>query len=245
MQAIAAVFEESLTERHEQQSSLTPRSCKWHHALIDGTQRRDTIISFNYDCLADHTLRAHGGGKWNAHYGYGFKLGSHGTKLDGHDFWQPSKPATKNTTIKLLKLHGSLHFQVAEPSARVHLKERPYTQQHGNLHFTIIPPEWNKQFDKGIFLHLWQQAGAAIHRATTIVFIGYSLPSTDLHSTALFRTSVKRERLQSLVVVNPDPAARRRTREILHRGLNPTTKVLSFDTFREFAATNPELWKRF
>jgi hypothetical protein len=63
-----------------------------------------------------------------------------------------------------------------------------------------------------------------------------------MHSTALFRTSVKRESLQSLVVVNPDPEARRRTRDVVQRGLQSTTKVLSFSSFEEFVATPRTLW---
>jgi hypothetical protein len=64
----------------------------------------------------------------------------------------------------------------------------------------------------------------------------YSLPPTDLHSTALLRTSVKKEGLESLIVVNPDREARRRTRDILHRGLNAETKVLSFNTLEELVS---------
>ena len=52
------------------------------------------------------------------------------------------------------------------------------------MRFTILPPESEKAYDRGIFTGLWKAAGA-IHRARQIVVIGYSLPSTDLHSTAL------------------------------------------------------------
>ena len=65
---------------------------------------------------------------------------------------------------------------------------------------------------------------------------------TDLHSTALFGTSVKKERLKCLVVVNPDREARKRTREVLQRGLTPNTKVLSFDYFSEFLSADRSLW---
>jgi hypothetical protein len=245
MQAIAATCEEALTEKHQRRSSLTPRECDHHRILIKRMRRGDTIISFNYDCLIDHALLAHGDKKWNPHYGYGFNLGSHGTKLRGDGFWTPPNPATQTTTIKLLKLHGSLHFHITEPAEHaptVRLKQRPYTQQHGVLHFTIIPPESNKQFDHGVFQHFWKQARAALHRATTMILIGYSLPSTDLHSTALLRTSVKKNGLKSLVVVNPDAEARRRTREILHRGITENTKVLSFDTLKEFIKAPTTLW---
>lgn len=243
MQAIAAAFEASLTKEG---SSLTMQDCCFHEKLLKTVARRDTIISFNYDCLIDHTLRQHGSDKWNARYGYGFNLGSHGTKLKGDANWQPERPAPRASTIKLLKLHGSLHFQIKEPAKqapRVQLKSRPYTQQQGTMHFTIIPPEANKQFDHGVFRNLWKQAGIAIHRSNTVVLIGYSLPPTDLHSTALLRTSVRHEGLSSLVVVNPDKEARRRTRDILRRGIHNHTRVLSFDTLEEFVSAPDHIWR--
>ena len=120
MQAIAATFEESLTETVAQHSSLKPRKCEHHEKLVSFMKTGETIISFNYDCLIDHALQEYGSHKWNAHYGYGFNLGSHGTKLHGHEFWQPRTPAKNTTTLKLLKLHGSLHFRITERPARSH-----------------------------------------------------------------------------------------------------------------------------
>jgi len=71
------------------------------------------------------------------------------------------------------------------------------------------------------------------------MFIGYSLPPSDMHSTVLFRTSVKHGGLDCVVVVNPDSEARRRTREVLQRGIGDKTRVLSFDEFGEFANASP------
>ncbi|MGC8761915.1 MAG: SIR2 family protein [Bryobacteraceae bacterium] len=171
-----------------------------------------------------------------------------GRLLQGDEPWRPETPAPKDKTIHVYKLHGSLHFQITERvvkdkvEARVLLKERPYTRQHGTLKFTIIPPEWNKQYDRGAFARLWRSASAAIHNAKNLVFVGYSLPSTDMHATVLFRTSVKKQGLRSLVVVNPDPEARRRTRDVVQRGISKSTRVLSFDSLKEFAAADRGLW---
>jgi hypothetical protein len=57
------------------------------------------------------------------------------------------------------------------------------------------------------------------------------------------RTSVKNEALRSVVVVNPDAEARRRTRDILHRGITAETRVLSFNTFEEFVKAPASLWQ--
>jgi hypothetical protein len=245
-QAIAAVLEESLTENIDGASSLTPKKCDDHSTFVwQKLKAKDVILTFNYDCTLDFNLKQYGNNKWNARYGYGFNLGQWGKRLDGDEFWQPNQRATQSETAKLFKLHGSLHFQVTgkDDAPHIHLKERPYTKQSGQeLHFSIIPPEWMKQFDRGAFGTLWAKASAAIHEAEHMAFIGYSLPATDLHSTALFRTSVRKDYLKTLIVVNPNPDARRRTRAVLQRGLRPETRVLSFDSLSEFLAVEREVW---
>ncbi len=241
-QAIAAVLEESICR-----DGRTPTACEFHEDLVSMLRPSDRIISFNYDCVVDHALRTRGNGKWDAHYGYGFALtGRGGRNLTGDAYWSPTKPAGKKT-IKLLKLHGSLHFVVTKddtPRPTVHLKERPYTRQNGDLRFTIIPPESRKRYDTGVFSKMWKSAGDEIHRARTLVVIGYSLPPTDMHSTALFRISTRREWLRSLVIVNPDPDARRRTRDVLQRGMSRETRVVVFDSLAEFVAADRKVWER-
>ncbi len=246
LQAIAVVMEESITEPGKAGASKhTPRECDHFRRLVkDRLQPRDDIISFNYDCVIDHALHAHGDNKWNARHGYGFGLGPRGRSLEGDTHWNPSSPAPKPETVHLYKLHGSLHFQwESEKSSRVTLKQRPYTKQNGTPRFRIIPPESNKAYDKGLFAGLWKGAATAIGRAKQIVVIGYSLPPTDMHATALFRTSIKEKSLESLVVVNPDREARRRTRSVLQRGLAETTRVLSCDSLPEFLALDPSTWR--
>jgi hypothetical protein len=246
-QAIAVVFEDSLANKMDDgSSSWTPRSCQYHADFVDKLLKaKDDMISFNYDCVLDYALRAKGDGKWNPRYGYSFKLGSLGRLLTGDEYWCPTIPAKEANTAHLYKLHGSLHYQISgdEDKQKVRLKQRPYTSQYGDMQFTIIPPELHKAFDKGAFPVLWKNAAAAIHRAKHIICIGYSVPTTDMHASALFRTSVQKNSLKSLVVVNPDKNARLRTRAVFQRGLRAETKVLSFDTFEHFIAAKRNLWE--
>jgi len=247
VQSIAVVLEGSLCRENETgRSSQTPRSCKHHNKFVkDILQPGDDLITFNYDCTLDRALFECGNRKWNPRYGYGFTLGARGRLLSGDEFWSPERPATRRKTAHLYKLHGSLHFLVSQPNGdmRVKLKQRPYTKQMGNLKFTIIPPESQKAYDKGVFAKLWKEAAVAMREARHIVVIGYSLPHSDLHSTALFRTAIREDRLQSLVVVNPDRGARRRIRSILQRGLSRSSRVLSFDYLQEFVATPRRTWE--
>ena len=243
-QSLAASLEESLTVRGENgESTHELRTCDYHDKLVTDLLRKgDDIISFNYDCTIDESLRHCGDGKWNARYGYGFNLGSRGKRFQGENHWNPTSNAERDETIKLLKLHGSLHFRITGTPYHVTLKKRPYTRQNGNLQFTIIPPEWHKAYDEGAFSELWSKAAEAIHRANSIVFIGYSMPATDLHSTALFRTSVKKKKLKHITVVNPDREARRRIRAVVQRGMTSSTRVLSFDCLSHFVASDRSVW---
>jgi hypothetical protein len=246
-QAIAAVLEESLTlTTSGENSSRQPNSCSLHQELVrKALKNKDDIISFNYDCVIDDALKKSGAKKWNARYGYGFELGPRGKKLKGDAFWNPDDPANEGNTTHLYKLHGSLHFQVkGKYRDEIKLKQRPYTAQKGNLQFDIIPPEWNKDYDRGIFARLWKRAATAIKQAEHIVMIGYSLPATDLHSNALFRTCMVSGRLKSLTIVNPDKDARGRIRSVLQRGISSKSRVLSLGYMAEFLALDPSVWRK-
>lgn len=247
-ESIQAVLEDSLVLHDTKAgSSLQVNQCIYHDKLIDTIMKKnDAIISFNYDCVLDDSLKRRGDNKWCPRYGYKFDLGAKGSKLKGDAFWQPNIPAKRDDTIKYFKLHGSLNFDVKnidDPKSAVTLKQRPYTRQNGTPRFTIIPPEWNKSFDQGFFGSLWRNAAKEIPKHSEVVVIGYSMPKTDLHSSSLFRTSLRAKKLKSLIVVNPDADARWRIRDTLSNGLNEETKVISCSSLREFVSLDPSIWK--
>lgn len=246
-QAIAAVLEEALCN-----GAHRAGECTFHDNIVTGLRPGDELISFNYDCLLDDSLRRKGSGKWNPRYGYGFWLSKRGS-LSGYQHWQPDgAQVDANKSCHLYKLHGSLHFAVSARKSptvdtQIHdvkLKQRPYTKQSSSMRFEIIPPESNKGYDKGVFKKLWGRASEVLHKAETLVFIGYSFPTADSHANALFRISVRQKGIRNLVIVNPDREARRRTREVLGRGLDGITRVQVFDTFKEFSAVPRRIWDR-
>jgi hypothetical protein len=246
VQALAVVLEDSLAEKDRNgRSRLSTKTCDHHKKFVENILRpNDDIVTFNYDCVLDDSLRDFGDDKWNPRYGYGFNLGSGGKLLSGDEHWAPTSPSVPTESVNLHKLHGSLHFQFSsdEEKPSVKLKQRPYTKQYGELKFSIIPPEWHKAYDKGAYARIWKSAATAINRAKHIVIVGYSLPLTDLHATALFRTSVKKRSLKSLTIVNPDQLARKRARGVLQRGLRNTTRILSVDKLSEFVALDRSVW---
>lgn len=249
IQSIAIILGESLTPvKPAGKGSYKLSECDSHDRLVANlADAGDAFITFNYDCVLDDALRRNGADKWNAHYGYGFKLSAKGSGIRGDQYWQPrsGSPAPRESSIKVHKIHGSLHFHLRS-NGMIELKQRPYGNPHartGDLSFSIIPPESSKTYDNSFFGEIMRSAHRSLRLATRVVVIGYSLPPSDQHAEALFRFGVKPGALDSLVVVNPDRAARRRIRSVVQTGMKPSTRVLSFDYLEEFVNAEPLLWK--
>lgn len=248
IQSIAIILGEALTEvKDGGNGSYQLRKCTFHDELVKNlTDAGDAFITFNYDCVLDDSLRRMGGGKWNPHYGYMFKLGAKGTGLSGDQYWMPEGVDAPNreNTIQVHKVHGSLHFQ--ERGGVMILKQRPYGNtraKSGNMIFSIIPPESSKSYEDGRIGETMKNAYSSLREATRVVVIGYSLPPSDQHAESLFRFGIKRRALDSLVIVNPDRDARKRIRTALQNGLKYSTRVHSFDCLEEFTRAETSVWK--
>jgi hypothetical protein len=247
-QSIAIILGESLTMvKPGGKGSYELSECEWHDKIVTALiDQGDAIISFNYDCVIDDSLRRRGQGKWNPHFGYGFKLKPRGQGLSGDAHWCPAGGGepTRDETIKVHKVHGSLHFTVEK--GVTNLKKRPYGNTRaasGDLKFKIIPPESSKSYNEGEYGYIMKNAYQSLRKATRVVVIGYSLPPSDQHAESLFRFGIKKNALDALVVVNPDKSARGRIRSAIQNGLKPSTRVLSFDYLEEFVHAEPAIWK--
>lgn len=234
MSVLAAVLEES-TDVSKKDSPV----CEHHSALIGRLDPRDTIISFNYDCVVDHALRRTARERWSAMYGYSLPKPN---RLVGAEHWDAAHPPVgSNNTINLLKLHGSLNWQLPEGdgalTGEVRLKQRLY-QQHGTPRFTIIPPEFAKQIGgDGNFEALWRNAERAIRHAEVIAIVGFSFTPTDLHVESLFRIAQAEgtNRLRSLVIANPSRSDRHRIRSVFARSLSRGSVVRQYENLEKFA----------
>jgi hypothetical protein len=192
--------------------------CRLHKALVNRLRSSDTVISFNYDCLIDDALRRFGDETWNPRWGYGFPSTY---ELEGLETWLPDKPATsRRATVRLLKIHGSVNWQLpTRPDRPIHLKTRLY-KQRGTPRFSIIPPVWNKTSDQRseeavIYPHVWRGCARAIRNAARVVVIGFSFGPTDLQAQSVFRLALDANKaLRLLVIATPSAEARRRVREV-------------------------------
>jgi len=227
---------------------LRDDGCVLHKALVNTLEPGDTVISFNYDCLIDYALKVHGDNKWNPRWGYAFPLNRY--TLAGEDHWSPASPASrKEESVVLLKLHGSLNWQLpTTDGGEIRLKQRVH-RQRGTPRFTIVPPVWNKTFEgQPIFRRVWEEAASRLRAARTVAVVGFSFVPTDLYAQSLFQVAYLYRKgrrrsysLKRLVIANPDREARRRIRHVFDIPLlNTGVLVRQYDYFQDLVEALPD-----
>lgn len=205
--------------------------CKFHNKLAENLYTHDCVVSFNYDCVIDRALKNHTLKRWDPDKnGYGFSISG------GGEHWKNHSTGRKvENSIKLLKLHGSMNWKRKEGGDEIELVED--LDQVKNLKGSIIPPTWFKDLNQSPFKSIWKRAREKVRSARIIIVVGYSVPETDLFSKSLFKVEAgskrKREKLDLLVLVNPDEQARGRFVNMVEEGLEPYTKILEFNTLSE------------
>ena len=133
-------------------------------------------------------------------------------------------------------MHGSQNWQRGDHD-QIQLREA--TDLSSNLKNVIVPPTWSKDLAEYPYGDIWKEARVEVRRARIIVVIGYSVPDTDLFSRSLFKveagSKAKREKLDLLVLVNPDKNARKSFINLVTGGIEPTTTILEYSTMEEIA----------
>ena len=84
--------------------------------------------------------------------------------------------------VKLAKIHGSINFK------------------YGNS-YLIVPPTWNKTSETKI-RSVWKLANDLITNSENLIFIGYSLPKTDLYVKYLLINGIQNcKNLKRIIVI--------------------------------------------
>jgi hypothetical protein len=206
--------------------------CDYHARLAESLRTRDCVMSFNYDCLIDKAIKDNTLKRWDpSKGGYGFK------PEWGAKNWKNHENGRRvSNTIRLLKMHGSMNWQ---ENKRGELGLARDLSEIEDLNGSIIPPTWFKDLQNPPFKSIWKKARREVRRARIIVVIGYSVPQTDLFSRSLFKVEAgskqKREQLDLLVLVNPDPSARQRFIDMIDGGIENHTTILQYETFEELS----------
>jgi hypothetical protein len=160
----------------------------------------DVVITFNYDVSMELALRE--AGKWDIHDGYGFRIldsvrqsAVKVLKLHGSTSW---------LDVLVPVAHGG--FRKSDPTAEgygerpqilpEHFKMFGYSGEVRDPSFvggasvragSMILPTQDKDFgNRKVFWDgLWGQAREALHSASEIIVIGYSMPASDKRPTEL------------------------------------------------------------
>lgn len=193
------------------------------------------VISFNWDLVLDHLLFQDGLSARG--YGLSPKLGSgplllkpHGS-LNWYDAGQTRKVKVgKRTTI----------FSHKDSKKRIEafLLPRGISSKIGRTYTPlIVPPTYLKSFEEPVLQRLWKHTTALLSTPKKMVFLGYSLPSADLHAQFILRCGFHNQlegrirtaqtRYQAtgradIEIVDPDQEAARRIEAVAGPGFSCT-----------------------
>jgi SIR2-like domain len=157
--------------------------------------RRDTIITFNYDLLIEQALRNLG-----IPFEYGFR-----NELPEYDSSSFCSRESNSREIGLLKLHGSLNWAVRENAGDKMTVFGTYDDvRKESLNPMLLPPTWQKVFRPQLS-EVWDMAVRELQDATRIIILGYSMPPTDLHFKYLLAAGLEANNsIRQIWTVNVD-----------------------------------------
>ena len=216
---IADRLEDAKKSVHTEELNALARFLLW---------RNINCVTFNYDDILDSVLfkmscepsSSRGGTvdpeghRWGPSAGYGFSCPP-STELAGGlgtERWR---------AMLLLKLHGSINWRLRHGSTGPHVPgsilhhEQWYQDTHEQVDDEtslqlaaepfIVPPVLMKAelIDQPVLRIVWALAFGALQLATEVVFLGYSLPVTDIAARVLFREAISRDALVRVVIKCP------------------------------------------
>lgn len=221
------------------------KHCEFLLDAINNLSEMDTIISFNWDTIADKTL----------HIRDLPQFSSYANMLRGQKF--NVQQAAKEG--QFLKLHGSLNWIACRNSScRLHRQPAIPFDADSNMppafddvkrfekcpeceaerpRRMIVPPTSQKLIRKGSFLHrLWLIAMHTLPRISTAIFIGYSFPDTDFYAEWLFRLFQFVEGPNPrIVVVNPEMSNESSRTWQKYHSVFQGCEITAFETLKDFS----------
>lgn len=152
-----------------------------------------TIVTFNYDVIAEQALAAGG-----ISYGYGNLRG-----FNFESFDPGSRMTNADHRVDILKLHGSANWGVCRSCRAatttvdsVTIFDKPYIPIRRKrcprcggqmLEAGIVPPILNKVGEFSFLADVWKKARLRLRRARHITVVGYSLPKGDTEARGILR----------------------------------------------------------
>ncbi|MFA6979955.1 MAG: hypothetical protein WC209_11615 [Ignavibacteriaceae bacterium] len=186
--------------------------CEYLLHVFFELNKNDTIISYNWDTIAEYTLEK----------ARSIQLKNY-AKLMRDENIEPSKYRNQGL---LLKLHGSFNWMICENKiCEYYNKVKPPFSGNGykllglrdtwkcsscggsKLKPQIVPPVSNKMIHENSFLkNQWLIAREKLLDVHELIFIGYSFPPTDYYTEWLFRqlNFIEKRHEIKVTVVNPE-----------------------------------------
>jgi NAD-dependent SIR2 family protein deacetylase len=212
-------------------------------AFVNALNRDDTVVTTNWDLLLDIALHS----RYRATDPT--SVGSDVTVLDLPG--NPIPQGNPRARPPLYKLHGSLNWLSCSRCTRLYVNPTlpiaPLAFEPGGsgdhntcdcgmrLSTVLITPTYFKQYRNRHLLNIWSHAQGRLAQADTWHFIGYSLPTDDVHIRALLLRAMhmridKRAGPPEVVVVThrPDAAMEARYRRLFREVTVDTTGFTRF-----------------
>lgn len=192
-------------------------------------ERRDVIITTNYDTLIERALSVMGTGEWrprdfpdrDALHWLDFGVGRQ--KLHAFSY-ENNWPTAPERSILLLKLHGSISWLFCE-TCKTYLLDPiwqnaqdararpgaydpcPACKMKTSRRWIVVPPLIDKQYTEPAILEIWEKAKEALCGTQEIIFAGFSLCSADQSVRRLLSEAFSFGQTQKVTVIDRDPAA--------------------------------------
>lgn len=217
--------------------------CEYLQNVFFRLDKKDSIISYNWDTIADYTLA-----RTNK------TILKNYAKLLRDESIEPSKYRNKGL---LLKLHGSFNWMICENKrCEDYNKIKPPFEKNRykllglrslwecescggvKLKSHIIPPVSNKMIHKNSFLkNQWLIAREKLLDVTELIFIGYSFPPTDYYTEWLFRqlNFIEKRHDIKITVVNPEFGKRGSLITKRYNTIFRGCKLEGFKTLKEYS----------
>lgn len=222
--------------------TVKPKGSKIHKSILRNLESGDTLVTFNYDLVIEESFSS--AKLWNPVDGY--KVKTYGKTQGWTKRWLEDKGYVAGTEseVLLLKLHGSLNWELYPTGTAIKLKPRPYlvSTRKGKTRFEkilILAPGWKKEINKNPYKQFWRTARLRLEKCKTLVILGYSLPETDLLAQSLLaevvRTRAARnDYLKQLHLADQSESVKDRFVKMLTPALGPHGKVFKYYDVDEF-----------
>lgn len=172
--------------------------------IRQNVSQEDTLISLNYDLYLDNEIYHE-----YAWIDYGINFKTLGAPLGDYKSFFNIENEKEDTPI-LLKLHGSVNWLYCPLGEEIYLSQRALADIQGvqfiqpevtpnptvcpehnvDLESVIVYPTWLKSYDMYQINQIWSLALKEISESDEIVFIGYSMPSSDMEIRYLLKKSL-------------------------------------------------------